>query len=63
MVSNPTQGMDICVCVFYVFGLFCVLVGALCVADLSSKESYRLFVDEETVEATKFHKGCKAVNM
>jgi hypothetical protein len=40
--SNPTQGMDVCVCVYSVFVLFFVQVAALRRADHSSKESYRL---------------------
>jgi hypothetical protein len=39
---NPTQGMDVCVCVYSVFVLSCVQVAALRHADHSSKESYRL---------------------
>jgi hypothetical protein len=42
MDSNPTPGMDICVCVYYLFVLFCVQVAVLRRADHSSKESYRL---------------------
>jgi hypothetical protein len=38
----PTQGMDICVCVYSVFVLCCVYVAALRWADHTSKESYRL---------------------
>jgi hypothetical protein len=40
--SNTTQGMDVCVCVYSVFVLFCVLVAALRRADPPSKETYRL---------------------
>jgi hypothetical protein len=41
--SNPIQGMDVCiVCVYSVFVLFCVQVAALRLADLPSKEAYRL---------------------
>jgi hypothetical protein len=40
--SNPTQGMDVCVCVYSAFVLSCVLVAALRRTDHSSKESYRL---------------------
>jgi hypothetical protein len=40
--SNPTQGMDICVCVYSAFVLSSVQVAALRRADHSSKESYRL---------------------
>jgi hypothetical protein len=42
VVSNPTQGMDVCVCVYFVFVLSCVLVAALRWAHHSSKESHRL---------------------
>jgi hypothetical protein len=41
MGSNPTQGMDVCVCVYSVFLLFCVQVEALRRADPPPKESYR----------------------
>jgi hypothetical protein len=40
--SNPTQGMDVCVCVYSVFVLSCVQVAALRRADHSSKQSYLL---------------------
>jgi hypothetical protein len=41
--SNPTQGMDVCVCVYSMFVLSsCVQVAALRRADHSSEESYRL---------------------
>jgi hypothetical protein len=40
--SNPTQGMDVCMCFNSVFVLSCVYVTALQRADPSSKESYRL---------------------
>jgi hypothetical protein len=40
--SNPTRGMDICICVYSVFVLSSVYVAALRWADHSSKESYRL---------------------
>jgi hypothetical protein len=39
--SNPTQGMDVCLCVYSVSVLSCVQVVALWRADHSSKESYR----------------------
>jgi hypothetical protein len=42
MVSNPTQGMDVCVCIYSVSVLSCVYVAALWRADHSSKESYCL---------------------
>jgi hypothetical protein len=40
--SNTTQGTDICVCVYSVFVLSCVLVAALRQADHLSKESHCL---------------------
>jgi hypothetical protein len=40
--SNPTQNMEVCVCVYSVFVIPCVQVAALRRADHSSKESYRL---------------------
>jgi hypothetical protein len=52
--SNPTQGMDVCVCVYSVFVFFCVLVAALRWAEHSSKESYRLCKnDYETEEEAR----------
>jgi hypothetical protein len=49
--SNPTQSMDVCVCVYSVFVLSCVGLAALRRADLSSNESYRLYKkDNETEE-------------
>jgi hypothetical protein len=42
MGSNPTQGMDVCVCLFWVCMLSCVQVEALRRADPPSKESYQL---------------------
>jgi hypothetical protein len=49
--SNPTQDMDVCVCVYSVFMLSCVQVAALRQADPPSKESYRLWKqDYETEE-------------
>jgi hypothetical protein len=42
--SNPTQGMDVYVCVYSVLVLFCVQVAALRRANPPSKESYRLYV-------------------
>jgi hypothetical protein len=41
--SNPTQGMDVYVCVYSAFMLSCVWVAALLRADTPSKESYRLY--------------------
>jgi hypothetical protein len=45
--SNPTQGMDVCVCVcvYSVFMLSYMSVAALRRADPPSKESYRLSID------------------
>jgi hypothetical protein len=40
--SNPTEGMDVWVCVYSVFLLSCVWIAALWRADHSSKESYWL---------------------
>jgi hypothetical protein len=42
VVSNATQGMDVCVCVYSVFVLSCVQAAALRRVDHLSKESYRL---------------------
>jgi hypothetical protein len=55
--SNPTQGMDVCVCVYSVFMLSCVQVAALRPADHSSKERYRLCEkDYETEEEARRQK-------
>jgi hypothetical protein len=49
--SNPTQGMDVCVCVYSVFALSCMWVTDLQRANHSSKDSYRLCKkDYETEE-------------
>jgi hypothetical protein len=49
--SDPTEGMDVRVCVYSVFVLSCVQVAALRRADPSFKESYRLCKkDYETEE-------------
>jgi hypothetical protein len=42
MGSKPHQGMDVCVCVYFVSALPCVYVAALRRADHMSKESCRL---------------------
>jgi hypothetical protein len=63
MGSNPTQGMDVCVCVYSVFVLICVEVGALRRADPSSEESYRLCAwlrNWRTGHGPT--KGCRAIN-
>jgi hypothetical protein len=56
--SNPTQGTDVCVCVYSVW------VAALRRADPLSKVSYRLcqkhYETEEEVQGSK--KGCKTIN-
>jgi hypothetical protein len=52
--SNPTQDMDVGVCVYSVFMLFCVYVAILRRADHSSKESYCLCInDYETEEKAR----------
>jgi hypothetical protein len=52
--SNSTQGMDVCVYVYSVFVLSCVLVAALRRADHYSKESHRLCKkDYETEEQAR----------
>jgi hypothetical protein len=62
--SNPTQGMDVCVCVYSVFVLSCVQVAALRQADHSSKESYRLckkdYESEERDQGPT--RGCRAID-
>jgi hypothetical protein len=51
----PTQGMDVCMCVYAVSVLSCVHAAALRRADHSSKGSYRLrkkdYVTEEEARA------------
>jgi hypothetical protein len=42
--SNPTRGVDVCVCVYSVFVLSCVWVAALWRADPPSMESCRLCI-------------------
>jgi hypothetical protein len=42
--SIPTQVMDVCVCVYSVFVLFCMYLAALRRADPPSKESYQLCI-------------------
>jgi hypothetical protein len=52
--SNPTQGMDVCVCVNSVFVLSSLSVAALRWAGHSTKGSYRLCKkDYDTEEAAK----------
>jgi hypothetical protein len=48
--SNPTQGMDVCVCVYSVFVLSCVHVAALRRADDSFKETYSLCKNDYETE-------------
>jgi hypothetical protein len=45
--SNPTQGMDVCVCVYSVFVLYCVYAAALRRAGHSSKAQKDYETDEE----------------
>jgi hypothetical protein len=54
MGTIPTQGMDVCVCVYSVFVLSCVQVAALRLADHSSIESFCLRKkDYETEEEAR----------
>jgi hypothetical protein len=54
--SNPTQGMDVCECLYSVFLLSCVKVAASRRADHSSKESYSLYKnDYEAEEEARAH--------
>jgi hypothetical protein len=46
---------------FSVFVLSYVYVDALQRVDNSSKDSYRLWIDQETEKAAKAHKGCRAI--
>jgi hypothetical protein len=55
MSSNPTQGMDVSVRLFYVCAVLCVGT-TLRRADPPSKESYRLCKDQETEKAAKVQK-------
>jgi hypothetical protein len=61
--SNPTQDMDVCVCVYSVF-VFYVQLAALRRADTPSKESYRLCKNdyETEEEARAQQKGCRAID-
>jgi hypothetical protein len=45
---------------FSVFVLFFIYVESLRRADHLSKESYRLWIDQETENAVRAHKGCRA---
>jgi hypothetical protein len=61
---NPSWSMDVCVrllCVC-VCVLFCVEVAALRRTGPPSKGSYWLCIDQETEEAVKVHKGCRAID-
>jgi hypothetical protein len=49
------------VCVYSVCAALCVQVAALRRADPPSKESYRLYIDQETEIAAKAHKGWRAI--
>jgi hypothetical protein len=62
--SNPSKGMDVCLCVYTVFVLSCVQVVALRRADHSSKESYCLWKNdyETEQEAGAQQKGCRAID-
>jgi hypothetical protein len=52
--SNPTQGLDVCVCVYSEFVLSCVQVAALRRADHPSNETYCLCKkDYETEEEAR----------
>jgi hypothetical protein len=44
--TNPTYGMDVCVCVYFVFVFSCIQVAALRRSDHSSKDYYRLCKNE-----------------
>jgi hypothetical protein len=62
--SNPTQSIDVCVCVYSMFVLSCMKAAALRRADHSSKESYHLckndYENEEDSRARQ--KGCRAID-
>jgi hypothetical protein len=51
--SNPTWGIDICVCLFYVCTVMCVQVAALRRTDPPSKESNRLCKRSSNWKAAK----------
>jgi hypothetical protein len=54
MGSNPTQGMDVCVCIYSVLMLSRVQVAALRQADPPSRKSYRMCKDDyKTEEETR----------
>jgi hypothetical protein len=61
--SNPTSGVDICVCLFCICVVLCVQVAALRLADPPSKESYRLCKRSRNWKAAKVQqKGCRAID-
>jgi hypothetical protein len=59
--SNPTWGMDVCVCVYSVFVSSCVYVASLRRADPPSKESWRLCKRSRNWKSGQGPtKGCRA---
>jgi hypothetical protein len=51
--SNPTQGMDICVRLFFLCAVLCVQVAALRRADPPSKQSHRMCKRSRNWKAAK----------
>jgi hypothetical protein len=61
--SNPTEGMNVCVCLFCVCVLSCVQVAALRRADSPSKESYRLCkISRNWKSGQSPTKGCRSID-
>jgi hypothetical protein len=60
--SNPNRGMDVCVCVYSVFVLFCVYLEALRRADPPSKKSYWLCIGSRNWKSGQGPtKGCRTI--
>jgi hypothetical protein len=62
--SKPTQGMDVCVCVYSLFVLSCVYVAALRRADHWSMESSRLCKNDYETKTRGLGptRGCRVID-